>query len=341
MAEREDGTTLATVRKTRSIRASSSQRVAVQPVAIERRNPYLRSTKSSSMSIKVVTLVWEHAPAAGNELLLLLAIADQANDLGADAWPSVDTLARKTRLNKRTVQRLLRRLASAGLVTIEPGGGRRSNRYSLDLELLCDPSSRTANHEGTPPTERHPRQSATCGTGTTPEVAVLDHPSRDTAMPPDPSCTALSPSPHAHTRRARADADAGADTQAISETARAATEIIRSIHTIAPMSRPDRTVLARQVRSSLAAGHDPRQILRLLSENLDSARSPIAVLHSRLRNLPPKPRDDRIAFTRREWCGRCDGPEPHRRWIQLDDGRLQACPNCHPKHNAEPAAEND
>ncbi|WP_084401213.1 MULTISPECIES: helix-turn-helix domain-containing protein [Lentzea] len=283
------------------------------------------------MSIKVVTLAWEYAPVAGNELLLLLAIADQANDLGTDAWPSIDTLARKTRLNKRTVQRLLQRLSSAGLVAIEPGGGRRSNRYTIDLELLVSPSSRTADDDDTLPAERHPGQSVTRDTGATPGATVLDHRSHDTAMSPNPSHTALSPSPAS--RAHPGDTDDAATT----ESARAAAGIIDKIHAVAPISHQDQRALELKVRDSLAAGHEPDQILRHLAENLHSARSPIAVIHSRLRNLPPKPTHGRTSIARPEWCGTCDGPEPHRRLIQRDDGRVQACPNCHPKHNANPA----
>ncbi|MEU3644062.1 helix-turn-helix domain-containing protein [Lentzea sp. NPDC034063] len=283
------------------------------------------------MSIKVVTLAWEYAPVAGNELLLLLAIADQANDLGTDAWPSIDTLARKTRLNKRTVQRLLQRLSSAGLVTIEPGGGRRSNRYAIDLDLLVSPSSRTADDEDTLPAERHPGQSVTRDICATPGATALDHLCHDTAVSPNPSCTALSPSPAS--RAHPGDADDAATT----ETARATTGIIDEIRAVAPMSHQDHRALELKVRDSLAAGHDPDQILRHLTENLRSARSPIAVIHSRLRNLPPKPTHGRTSIARPEWCGTCDGPEPHRRLIQRDDGRVQACPNCHPKHNARSA----
>ncbi len=55
------------------------------------------------MSVKVVTWVWEHSPVAGNERLVLLAITDSAEDDGRNAWPSVATLASKTRLDPRTV----------------------------------------------------------------------------------------------------------------------------------------------------------------------------------------------------------------------------------------------
>ncbi len=74
--------------------------------------------------------VWEHAPAAGNELLVLLAIADRANDEGADAWPSQETLCTKTRLSRRTVQRAIYELEQRGLLHVERGSG-LANCYQL------------------------------------------------------------------------------------------------------------------------------------------------------------------------------------------------------------------
>ena len=83
------------------------------------------------MSIRVINRVWEHAPSAGTALLLLLALADHANDDGI-CWPSVDTLAHKARTSERSVQRLLRDLEKDGEVYIETGGGRaHPNRYAV------------------------------------------------------------------------------------------------------------------------------------------------------------------------------------------------------------------
>ncbi|WP_141983511.1 helix-turn-helix domain-containing protein [Saccharothrix saharensis] len=83
------------------------------------------------MSIRIMTWVWEHAEAAGTDLLLMLAIADSADDQGRNAWPSITDLSRKTRLDERTVQRRLKRLHDQGRIAIEIGGGRRRNRYSI------------------------------------------------------------------------------------------------------------------------------------------------------------------------------------------------------------------
>lgn len=75
-----------------------------------------------------MTAVWESSPARGTELFLLIALADFANDRG-ECWPAVDTLALKIRATRRSVQRLLRNLEEAGLITCLEGGGRSSNRY--------------------------------------------------------------------------------------------------------------------------------------------------------------------------------------------------------------------
>ncbi len=74
------------------------------------------------MSIKVMSAVWDKAQVSNTKLLLLLAIADFANEDG-EAWPSVDTLANKTRQTGRAVLDMLQELERAGeieeLVTIE------------------------------------------------------------------------------------------------------------------------------------------------------------------------------------------------------------------------------
>lgn len=55
--------------------------------------------------------VWEHADLAGGDLLVLLAISDFCNDSGT-AWPSIETLAKKSRLSVRQVHYVIQRLES-------------------------------------------------------------------------------------------------------------------------------------------------------------------------------------------------------------------------------------
>ena len=61
------------------------------------------------MSIKVMSIIWERSERSGSELLLLLALADHADDSGA-CYPSVSRLAAKTRMSERSVQYMLRSL---------------------------------------------------------------------------------------------------------------------------------------------------------------------------------------------------------------------------------------
>lgn len=58
----------------------------------------------------------------GNRLVLLV-LADKANDDGTGAWPSVDTISRESRLSRRAVQECLRSLESSGAI-VERGKSR-------------------------------------------------------------------------------------------------------------------------------------------------------------------------------------------------------------------------
>ena len=65
------------------------------------------------MSIKVSSYMWEHSTQKGTRLLLLLAICDMANDDGV-CWPSMNTLAKKARTDRRHAIRIVNSLVKAG-----------------------------------------------------------------------------------------------------------------------------------------------------------------------------------------------------------------------------------
>ncbi len=69
------------------------------------------------MSIREMSRVWNDSEEKGNNLLLLLAIADNANDDGY-CFPGVSYLAKKTRQSKRTVVRMLSALEESGEIAI-------------------------------------------------------------------------------------------------------------------------------------------------------------------------------------------------------------------------------
>ncbi|ARC36636.1 helix-turn-helix domain-containing protein [Paracoccus yeei] len=116
------------------------------------------------MSVYCSSLAWRHGPADRNDLLVLLAIADFADDDGY-CWPSIKSLAKKARMTERGVQKIVRRLEAQGLVSILTGTGRRNcNEYTLNLDLLQKGERETLNHvhpeQGSSRTRKHkPRTS--------------------------------------------------------------------------------------------------------------------------------------------------------------------------------------
>lgn len=88
------------------------------------------------MSVLVSGLVWERSEHKGSDLLVLLAIADNAHDNGR-AWPSYPYLAVKTRLTERALHRVVQRLLNGNELILERrGGGHLSNRYRIDVDAL-------------------------------------------------------------------------------------------------------------------------------------------------------------------------------------------------------------
>lgn len=80
-----------------------------------------------------MSMVWEHSRQEGGALLVLLAIADFADDAGV-AYPSVGVLARKARLGVRQTQAAIQRLRLSGELAVTYNQGpRRRNVYQVVL----------------------------------------------------------------------------------------------------------------------------------------------------------------------------------------------------------------
>ena len=75
------------------------------------------------MSVDVMSRVWKHSTQRGGALLVLLALADFADDDGY-AWPAVPTIAAKARMTERNARYVLRELEASGEIATTPGGGR-------------------------------------------------------------------------------------------------------------------------------------------------------------------------------------------------------------------------
>lgn len=88
------------------------------------------------MSIRVQNWVWEHSETTGNDRLVLLAIADEADDDGTNAYPSIERLASKVRVNRATILRSITRLEDLGELAVtrpEKYGRGRFNVYAVRM----------------------------------------------------------------------------------------------------------------------------------------------------------------------------------------------------------------
>lgn len=95
------------------------------------------------MSVYRLSAVWQHSKQTFGPLLVMLALADFADDTGF-CYPSVGTIALKSRLSKRQVQRILPRLIRSGELLIERKGGFHkgqnwANQYRVTLGGVCEP----------------------------------------------------------------------------------------------------------------------------------------------------------------------------------------------------------
>lgn len=84
-------------------------------------------------------MVFDRYPNGGSEMLLALALADHAHDDGRHIFPSVDTLAHKSRQSERTVQRLLRKMIQIGwLIPVKniKGGRGKAVEYRISYDWI-------------------------------------------------------------------------------------------------------------------------------------------------------------------------------------------------------------
>ena len=138
------------------------------------------------MSIKVATEVWRGSRHKSGNLLVMLALADHADDQGK-AWPGVPSLARKARLSERHTRRCLGELLASGELEIlpepAPSGGKW---YQIQLEHLmpANLSLGTSTSDG--------------GTPVASNVDAADHATGTTYIVQEPS---IKSSEQSHSRR--------------------------------------------------------------------------------------------------------------------------------------------
>ena len=88
------------------------------------------------MSVYVLSMVFK-AKMTPSEKVLMLALADYADDEGGSIFPSQATMAEKSSLGERTVTRLLAMFRDRGLLTEEePATQHHPARYRMNLDMV-------------------------------------------------------------------------------------------------------------------------------------------------------------------------------------------------------------
>lgn len=143
------------------------------------------------MSVRTMAKVWELSVNKGNDLLMLLAIADFADDDG-NAYPAVQTLADKCRMKSRNANVILAALRASGELEVRHNEGPHgTNRYrivlpGLPLQNLTGVQKRAALQE---------RASTPAKTCPKPLHVLTDEPSVNHQEPPEVDAQAPSLSP--------------------------------------------------------------------------------------------------------------------------------------------------
>lgn len=90
------------------------------------------------MSIKAVRAVLAGSKAKGTDKVILMCLAEHANDYGGSCYPSIATIARECSTGERNVQRRLKKLCELGELTIKEcvGGRAKTNQYQINMDAL-------------------------------------------------------------------------------------------------------------------------------------------------------------------------------------------------------------
>lgn len=108
------------------------------------------------MSFQALNYVFEHSQSKGSDRLVLVALADQANDKWT-CWPSQRTLAKRTNMSIRNVRRSVAVLVDLGELHLDRVGiGKKPTIYRLSHDSRADESDRSSElrEDESDPSER-------------------------------------------------------------------------------------------------------------------------------------------------------------------------------------------
>ena len=100
---------------------------------------------AESMSLKVMTLVWENFNRGGSEKLAMLALADWCNDQGGSLHPSISSIAKKICVSESQARRIIHGFIDDGYLSVianhDGGNPGQSRHYKLNVDKLSTPSA--------------------------------------------------------------------------------------------------------------------------------------------------------------------------------------------------------
>jgi hypothetical protein len=213
------------------------------------------------MSFRALAWAWDCPDLDASTKLVLLALADHANEEGL-SWPSLDRLAERTGRDRRTVQRSIAKLERRELLRREPAAGTRSTRYRLPAQRWhhATPSGGT-----TPPLDQHVGVASRRPTGGTTPPPGWHHatPSGGTT-PPESSEPSGEPSGESSSR---VDIASVADEIATIRTRRAAPSNFDAYRTTV-----SRQLIAREsAEIARAIAENPGMTAAQIAQQLDTA----------------------------------------------------------------------
>ena len=85
------------------------------------------------MSIKLISHVLDNVVLPSSEKLVLVCLADWANDEGGSLYPSLDHIAHKANLGERHTRRIMDKFKKDGIVTVVGKSRYRTNEYRLNV----------------------------------------------------------------------------------------------------------------------------------------------------------------------------------------------------------------
>lgn len=204
------------------------------------------------MSVRAWDKVWKLSSHGGTELLVLLAVADHADEDGR-AYPSVGALATKCRMTTRNVNHILRALQASGELDVQRNEGPYgTNRYRIRLESASPLKPTSPLKQPSPPEA-----------GFTPEAPFTLKPTSSTpeaGFPIPLKPTSDEPSlnrqePNTRTRRAPSASVAGSHFPEVDAQVLKDWEIVRKAKRVGPVT----ATVAKKVRAEAAKADLPIQ----------------------------------------------------------------------------------